>query len=76
MMASACSDFFQQRAIPGADRHAVGEHRGGKFFNIVGDAIVAAFQQSQRLGRAIEGLRAARTDPQGQVLVFTRTADN
>ena len=50
--------------------------RDGEALDVVGDGVVAAFDQRQRLHGAVQRLRAARADAQRQRFVGARPLDD
>ena len=67
---SVGAPLHQRRAR--VDHHAMRENRHGQPLDVVGDGVIAAFHQRQRLRRAVQRLRAARADAQRQRFVRAR----
>ncbi len=76
MMRSAASARRWAERSARIDHNAMGEDGNGEALDVVGNGVVAAFEQGQRLHGAEERLRAARADAEHQRFVVARLLDD
>src|SRR5213596_582253 len=68
--------FFLQRGVARAGDDAMGENGNGQLLEIVGEAIVAAIQESAGLRGALEHKSAPGTDAERKLLALARAIDD
>src|SRR5205814_7223612 len=71
-----CLRFFLQRGVARAGDDAMGENGNGQLLEIVGEAIVAAIQESAGLRGALEHKSAPGTDAERKLLALARAIDD
>ena len=68
--------FFLRGDVARADHHAVREHRHDQALEIVGQAVIAAFEKRARLRGAMQHHGAARADAQAELFGLARALDD